>query len=170
MAWPALAEKAAQEVSEEDGALLLEPLSAGGAGEAPQVVHLPTAQAEAEFVLRHLQSAHRAGTPWGEMAVIYRDYYRDAKAIRKLLPRHGVPTVYFDDATHADDEDKVTLITMHSCKGLEYALVVIPAADRLAVGRELSAPEARLLYVAMTRATRELLLCGVAAPTTLAPQ
>ena len=170
MAWPALAEKAAQEVSEEDGALLLEPLSAGGAGEAPQVVHLPTAQAEAEFVLRHLQAAHRAGTPWGEMAVIYRDYYRDAKAIRKLLPRHGVPTVYFDDATHADDEDKVTLITMHSCKGLEYALVVIPAADRLAVGRELSAPEARLLYVAMTRATRELLLCGVAAPTTLAPQ
>ena len=171
MAWPALAEKAAQEVSEvKDGALLLEPLSAGGAGEAPQVVHLPTAQAEAEFVLRHLQAAHRAGTPWGEMAVIYRDYYRDAKAIRKLLPRHGVPTVYFDDATHADDEDKVTLITMHSCKGLEYALVVIPAADRLAVGRELSAPEARLLYVAMTRATRELLLCGVAAPTTLAPQ
>ena len=121
-------------------------------------------------MLRHLQAAHRAGTPWGEMAVIYRDYYRDAKAIRKLLPRHGVPTVYFDDATHADDEDKVTLITMHSCKGLEYALVVIPAADRLAVGRELSVPEARLLYVAMTRATRELLLCGVAAPTTLAPQ
>ena len=53
---------------------------------------------------------------------------------------------------------------------LIITLVVIPAADRLAVGRELSAPEARLLYVAMTRATRELLLCGVAAPTTLAPQ
>ena len=39
--------------------------------------------------------------------------------------------------------------------------MVIPATDRLAVGRELSAPEARLLYVAMTRATRELVLCGV---------
>lgn len=162
-AWPALAARdaAAEALDGDDGAPLLEPLSAGGAGEVPQVVQLPSAQAEAEFVVRHLQAAHRAGTPWGEMAVIYRDYYRDAKTIRKLLPRHGVPTVYFDDATHADDEDKVTLITMHSCKGLEYSLVVIPATDRLAVGRELSAPEARLLYVAMTRATRELVLCGV---------
>ena len=162
-AWPALAARDAlpEALDGDDGAPLLEPLSAGGAGEAPQVVQLPSAQAEAEFVVRHLQAAHRAGTPWGEMAVIYRDYYRDAKTIRKLLPRHGVPTVYFDDATHADDEDKVTLITMHSCKGLEYSLVVIPATDRLAVGRELSAPEARLLYVAMTRATRELVLCGV---------
>ena len=162
-AWPALVARdaAAEALDGDDGAPLLEPLSAGGVGEAPQVVRLPSAQAEAEFVVRHLQAAHRAGTPWGEMAVIYRDYYRDAKTIRKLLPRHGVPTVYFDDATHADDEDKVTLITMHSCKGLEYSLVVIPATDRLAVGRELSAPEARLLYVAMTRATRELVLCGV---------
>ena len=162
-AWSALAARDAlpEALDGDDGAPLLEPLSAGGAGEAPQVVQLPSAQAEAEFVVRHLQAAHRAGTPWGEMAVIYRDYYRDAKTIRKLLPRHGVPTVYFDDATHADDEDKVTLITMHSCKGLEYSLVVIPATDRLAVGRELSAPEARLLYVAMTRATRELVLCGV---------
>ena len=162
-AWSALAARDAlpEALDGDDGAFLLEPLSAGGAGEAPQVVQLPSAQAEAEFVVRHLQAAHRAGTPWGEMAVIYRDYYRDAKTIRKLLPRHGVPTVYFDDATHADDEDKVTLITMHSCKGLEYSLVVIPATDRLAVGRELSAPEARLLYVAMTRATRELVLCGV---------
>ena len=159
-AWPALAPT---EADSEDGVPRLEPLSAGGAGEVPQVVHLPSAQAEAEFVVRHLQAAHRAGTPWGEMAVIYRDYYRDAKTIRKLLPRHGVPTVYFDDATHADDEDKVTLITMHSCKGLEYSLVVIPGADRLGLPGEPSAPEARLLYVAMTRATRALVLCGVGA-------
>ena len=62
-AWPALAARdaAAEALDGEDGAPLLEPLSAGGAGEAPQVVRLPSAQAEAEFVVRHLQAAHRAG-------------------------------------------------------------------------------------------------------------
>ena len=149
--------------ADEDGIPLVLPQSAGGAGAAPQVVKLPTVKAEAEFVVQRLKEAHRAGTAWGEMAVIYRDYYRDAKLIRKLLPAHGIPLVYFEDATHADNEDKVTLITMHSCKGLEYPLVVIPATDRIQGAGELPVQEARLLYVAMTRATRELVLCGVEA-------
>jgi superfamily I DNA/RNA helicase len=50
---------------------------------------------------------------------------------------------------------------MHSCKGLEFPLVVIPGADRIKSAGELSPHEAKLLYVAMTRATRELVVCGV---------
>jgi superfamily I DNA/RNA helicase len=61
--------------------------------------------------------------------------------------------------TFADSEDTVKFLTMHSCKGLEFPLVAIPGASREAdEGRK--DEEARLLYVAMTRATRELLVIG----------
>lgn len=147
--------------ADDDGVPLLSPQSAGRAGAAPQVINLPTLKDEAEFVVKRLKEAHRAGTAWHEMAVIYRSYHRDAKMIRNMLSSHGVPVVFFEDATHADNEDKVMVITMHSCKGLEFPLVVIPGADRIKSAGELSPHEAKLLYVAMTRATRELVVCGV---------
>lgn len=148
--------------ADEDGVPLLMPQSAGRAGSAPQIVNLPSQKDEAEFIVKRLKEAHRNGIPWRDMAVIYREYERDVKLIRKLLPAYGVPLVYFKDATYANTEDKVTLITMHSCKGLEFPLVVIPGADKIKGARELVPQEAKLLYVAMTRATKELVLCGVA--------
>ncbi|QDX80689.1 DNA helicase II [Denitratisoma sp. DHT3] len=147
--------------ADDDGVPLLMPQSAGRAGMEPQIINLPTQKAEAEFVIQRMKDAHRSGIPWRDMAVIYREYERDAKLIRKLLPAHGVPLIYFRDATYANTEDKVTLITMHSCKGLEFPLVVIPGADKLKGTGELAPQEAKLLYVAMTRATKELVLCGV---------
>ncbi|HEY6898079.1 MAG TPA: 3'-5' exonuclease [Rhodocyclaceae bacterium] len=147
--------------ADDDGVPLISPQSAGRAGPVPQIINLPSLKDEAEFIAKRLKDAHRTGTPWRDMAVIYRDYHRDAKLIRKLLPAYGVPLVYFEDATYAADDDRVTLITMHSCKGLEFPLVVIPGADRIQTDDELSPQEARLLYVAMTRATRELVVSGV---------
>jgi hypothetical protein len=150
--------------ADDDGVPLLSPQSAGRAGAAPQVINLPSLKEEAEFIVKRLKDAHRAGTPWHDMAVIYREWGH-AKLIRNLLPAHGIPLVYFKDMTCAADEDKVTLITMHSCKGLEFPLVVIPGADRIQGSGELAPQEAKLLYVAMTRATRELVVCGVAKET-----
>jgi superfamily I DNA/RNA helicase len=144
--------------SDEDGVPLLIPQSAGRVGKKPQVINFPNLASEAEFVIKHLKNAHREGMLWREMAVIYRNYDR-AKLIRKMLPAHGVPVVYFEDANYTKDEDKVMLITMHSCKGLEFPLVLIPGAEKL--DKLLSQEqEAKLTYVAMTRATQELVLCG----------
>lgn len=150
--------------ADDDGVPLLSPQSAGRAGAEPQVINLPSLKEEAEFIVKRLKDAHRAGTPWHDMAVIYREWGH-AKLIRNLLPAHGIPLVYFKDMTCAADEDKVTLITMHSCKGLEFPLVVIPGADRIQGAGELAPQEAKLLYVAMTRATKELVVCGVAKET-----
>jgi len=47
---------------------------------------------------------------------------------------------------------------MHSCKGLEFPLVAVPGAGMPGVDEEREEENARLLYVAMTRATRELLV------------
>lgn len=63
-----------------------------------------------------------------------------------------------------DDEDRVTLITMHSSKGLEYDTVIIPDVNEGNVpqGKSLTdaaiEEERRVFYVAMTRAKENLIL------------
>jgi superfamily I DNA/RNA helicase len=47
---------------------------------------------------------------------------------------------------------------MHSSKGLEFPLVVIPGLGYMPHAKEDFAAEARLLYVAMTRAIEQLIL------------
>jgi len=54
--------------------------------------------------------------------------------------------------------DTVKLLTMHSSKGLEFPFVAIPGLGSLPKPGKDETEEARLLYVAMTRATEALLL------------
>jgi len=109
-----------------------------------------------DFVATHLKEAHKTGTPWSDMAVICRDY-GIGKPVLATLRKAGIPVTHQDDITFGEQEDTVKFLTMHSCKGLEFPLVVIPGAGR-AVDDGRKDEEARLLYVAMTRATRELVV------------
>jgi superfamily I DNA/RNA helicase len=52
----------------------------------------------------------------------------------------------------------VKLVTMHSAKGLEFPLVFVAGLQALPMRDEAIDDAARLLYVAMTRATHELVL------------
>jgi superfamily I DNA/RNA helicase len=54
--------------------------------------------------------------------------------------------------------DSVKVLTFHSCKGLEFPVVAIPRLKRPTPGTEKAKDEARLLYVAMTRAIDRLVL------------
>lgn len=148
--------------ADDDGVPLLAPQSAGRPGNAPEIVKLPNRFDENGFIAKRLKEAHRQGLAWQDMALICR-YNKDLESRGSVLEKLGIPTVSFRDATYSTSEDKVTLITMHSCKGLEFPLVVIPGTERIGGGDDLDSQEARLLYVAMTRATRELVLCGVEA-------
>ena len=76
-----------------------------------------------------------------------------------FIRKASIPVTYQDDITFAEKEDTVKFLTMHSCKGLEFPLVAIPGAGR-AVDEGRKDEEARLLYVAMTRATKELVVVG----------
>ena len=65
-----------------------------------------------------------------------------------------------------EDTDKISLMTMHSSKGLEYKVVFIIGADDESMPHSLShkniediEEERRLFYVAMTRAKNNLLIC-----------
>lgn len=63
------------------------------------------------------------------------------------------------DSRHYDPTaDTIKMMTLHSSKGLEFPVVVIPGLGRLPHRNEDPAEEARLLYVGMTRAIDRLIL------------
>lgn len=146
--------------ADEDGVPLLAPQSAGRPGREPEIVKLPSRYEENGYIAKRLKEAHRQGIPWRDMALISH-YNKDLEIRGSVLEKLGIPTIHFRDASYNSSQDKVTLITMHSCKGLEYPLVVIPGTERMGAKEDIDPQQAKLLYVAMTRATRELVLCGV---------
>lgn len=68
---------------------------------------------------------------------------------------------------YEETDDKVTLMTMHSAKGLEFPIVFLPGMDegifpgvRSLMEESRLEEERRLCYVAITRAKKELYLCN----------
>jgi hypothetical protein len=149
----------ADDAADDDGVPLLLPQSAGRSGKAPEIIQLPNSKAQGVYIAQRLKAAHQAGMAWRDMAVVYRADDYDFKPVLWKLESYGVPTIQHGDAHYASGSDKVTLITMHSAKGLEFPMVVIPSAQKIRQAAQTDAQEAKLLYVAMTRATQELLLC-----------
>lgn len=146
--------------ADEDGVQHLVPISGGRHGPAPLVVKLPHLRAESDYLIERLRAAHQDGLPWSAMAVIYHDYASVGKAVLAAFRRAGVPVTYFRDMKFSAGEDSVKFLTMHSCKGLEFPLVAIPGLGRTSDGDAAREERARLLYVAMTRATQQLILSG----------
>lgn len=148
--------------AEEDGIPRLVPISAGRHGKAPMVVKLPTLQSEGAWIADRLKEEHAKGTPWRDMAILYRHYDPVCKAVRTELRKGGIPNTWKDDVTFGESQDTVKLLPFHSSKGLEYPIVVIPGAGLLPTSDNADQEEARLLYVAMTRATSQLIVTGAA--------
>ena len=149
--------------AEEDGIPRLMPISAGRHGKAPIVVKLPTLKLEGEWIAERLKEAHANNVPWRDMAILYRHYDPVCKAVRAELRRAGIPNTWKDDVSFGEHQDTVKLLPFHSSKGLEYPIVVIPGAGLLPKPDEVNEEDARLLYVAMTRATSQLIVTGASA-------
>ncbi|MFL6119083.1 UvrD-helicase domain-containing protein [Actinophytocola sp.] len=108
---------------------------------------------------------------WGEVQdyVEHDQAGQDLKAIVKLVDTYGA-----DDIIHAvnrlseEDNARVTVSTAHKAKGREWDSVRIgsgftaPPVDEEGTQRALPAAEARLVYVAVTRARRRLDPAGIA--------
>ena len=147
----------------DDGVPRLVPISAGRHGEVPQLVRLPSLREEALWLAERLKAAHRVGTPWRDMAVLYRHWEPVGKTVNSVFRLAGIPLTWKDGIRFSDKQDTVKLLPFHSGKGLEFPLVAIPGVGTT----DSDEAEARLLYVAMTRATQTLLVTGTgAAPPT----
>lgn len=141
----------------DDGVPRLLPISAGQHGPKPLLIKLPTLKDEAKYIIERFNAAHGDGIAWKDMAVLYRNWDPVGKVINDALAAAGIPITNHKKIQFGDKQDSVKLITFHSSKGLEFPLVAIPDAS-IAKNGMASEEDARLLYVAMTRATRELLV------------
>lgn len=149
-----------EQAGEEDGVPLIAPQSAGRRGAIPELIRTDTAAAQLDVLIQQLRDEAAHGRSWGDMAVIYRNQWEGEK-LQQALERTGIPGSLADGSGKRAlfvVKDSVKLLTMHSCKGLEFPFVIIPGLGSLPKDGKDETEEARLLYVAMTRATERLLL------------
>ena len=145
---------------DDDGVPLIAPESAGRRGPLPELIRTDSAPAQLDALIAQLRDEHAHGRPWNEMAVIYRNNWEGEK-LHEALARIGIPSSLADERGKQAlfvVKDSVKLLTMHSCKGLEFPFVIVPGLGSLPHEGQREADEARLLYVAMTRATERLVL------------
>ena len=147
------------EEGDEDAPHLIAPESAGRHGATPTVIDCHSLQHEADLIASKIADLLANGHCPNQIAVIWRDY-ANAACIEKALRRKHVPlrtaASSRDKKTLFLGEPSVKLVSMHSSKGLEFETVFVSGLAREGKEDDDSTTEARLLYVAMTRAMTSL--------------
>ncbi len=143
---------------DDDGVPLVKPISYGREGDEPVVIRLPTLREEAWAIANHLHAAHQEGHAWGDMAILCRDY-PTMDACAAALRGKGVPMqVRKKSGDFRPNHDSVKVMTMKVSKGLEFPVVALSGVGLMPVNGEDEREEARLFYVAATRATQRLVI------------
>jgi hypothetical protein len=139
---------------------LVQPTTAGRRGALPVLIEARHAQEEATLLAQRLLAAQATGTPLDEMAVLCRTK-QQMRPIERALHEAGLAYQSMNGQAFRRfdwQQPSVKLLTFHSAKGLEFALVCVAGLHMLPLREETLEEAVRLLYVAMTRATRDLLL------------
>lgn len=147
--------------SDEDHVPLVEPHGSGRKGPLPYLKLCHSRDEEIAYIVHTLKRLNGEGMTWRDMCVACRSKAMTA-TLAQGLESAGIPVMRLIDKNeklHFDpNSDTVKIMSMHSSKGLEFPLVVIPGVGDLPGVTENVANEAKLLYVAMTRSTDKLLL------------
>lgn len=145
----------------EDGVPIVAPQSAGRRGAFPELLRCESDWHEWNCIVERIRDEQGQGRALNDMAVIYRSNSQ-AQRIERVLSGAGI--AYSSGASAKGRgalygaEDAVKIVSMHSSKGLEFGLVLIPGLGEMPRKGEDEADEARLLYVAMTRAIDRLVM------------
>lgn len=148
------------QAGDDDGVPLIAPESAGRRGAVPELIRANGANDEITTLISQIRDEQAHGRNLDDIAVLFR-HNRQGEQWRGALDRAGVSCRLADDKGKASlflVKDAVRVISMKSSKGLEFPLVIIPGLGQMPASGEDETHEARLLYVAMTRATERLVL------------
>ena len=152
---------AAQE-ADDDHVPIIAPESAGRRGSIPEIVFASNIWDETRIVAQRIKGAIADGSCPNEFGVLCRTKAAGELFSRQLV-RSGLPVRLMTDTSNRAGfaaEPAITVMTMHSSKGLEFESVFLPSLCDVAARRDLSGDdllqEARLVYVAMTRALNRL--------------
>ena len=107
-----------------------------------------------------LASAHQEGHAWGDMAVLCRKQAQRDEIARVLKARKLPHSVRKSSGDFDPLADTIKVMTMHASKGLEWPVVALAGVGQMPGENEDEKDEARLFYVAATRATQRLVFAG----------
>ncbi len=138
------------------------PASAGRHGPNPVLKQFRNFSEEARYIAGVYRKMHdERGVPWSSMCVVYCHRWM-GKEIADEFQRTMIPTSWLRDTSAKKKldvkEETVKLVTMHSSKGLEFETVAAAGVGYMGFEEEREASDAKLLYVAMTRAMDNLLV------------
>ena len=142
---------------------LIVPESARRHGPEPVVQLRAGIKDEIEYVARTIKSLHQRGMPLSDMCVLYRTSVV-GRVVATELGEQGVPIHWLsgrkEKSLYQKSDTRVSVMTLHSSKGLEFPFVSIVGTNELPHAKADESAEAKLLYVGMTRATEKLLVTG----------
>jgi superfamily I DNA/RNA helicase len=141
---------------------LVEPETAGRHGPPPVVKVFDDYESESKYIARIFRRMHdEQQIPWSEMCVTYRSNWMGEK-LSNIFMSEGIPCQWLGNQAakkkFKPGEDNIKLMTMHSCKGLEFPVVAVSGVGYMPSKGAAVVAEAKLLYVAMTRSTEKLLI------------
>ncbi|UUZ65700.1 NERD domain-containing protein/DEAD/DEAH box helicase [Polaromonas sp. P1-6] len=143
---------------DDDGIPLLKPISCGRDGQAPLIIRLPALRDESNKIAELLSDAHQEGHAWGDMAIICRHYSVMEECANALARRKLPYQVRKSSGDFKPSADTIKILTMHASKGLEFSMVALAGVGQMPAEGDDEHEEARLFYVAATRATHKLLI------------
>lgn len=131
------------------------PQSAGREGVLPELRSFKGEEAELAWIVERARALNKAGTAWKDMAILFR-YVKQGERFAQAVGRAGIPYELLQSNRYTPANDSLKILSMHSSKGLEFAVVFLPCLDAMPAPSQDVAAEAKLLYVAMTRAMERL--------------
>jgi len=147
------------EDNEEDSPVLIKPQSVGRHGAKPTFTRLSSFSAETKHICDRIGEYRDRGIAWNDIGIIYRSDFM-GRSLSRALKDVGIPVEWLNEDSNSKryhpEAQSVKLLTMHSSKGLEFPVVFIAGVGFMPNQSQAIADEARLLYVAMTRATEYL--------------
>lgn len=146
------------DAQDDDGVPLVQPVSCGREGQEPLIVRLPTHSHEPAKIAELLASAHQEGHAWGDMAILCRNHESMNQCAAALAHRRLPHRVRHKSGDFDPLADTIKIMTMHASKGLEFPVVAVAGVGQMPRDGEEPADEAKLFYVAATRATQKLVL------------
>jgi hypothetical protein len=145
---------------DDDGIPVVQPVSCGREGQEPLIIRLPNASDEPARIADILASAHEEGHAWGDMAVLCRKKVQMIEVARVLKARKLPHDVRKTSSDFNPLANTIKVMTMHVSKGLEFAVVAMSGVGQMPESGEDETEEARLFYVAATRATHKLAIAA----------
>ena len=150
----------AESISDDDHIPVIAPESAGGHGEAPVFRQFEHEDEALIYITKCVKKWLREGHPANEIGILA-PTNKSAEKISAIFEQEQIPNLCLvGQSRYAYDPAAplISILTIHSSKGLEFDTVIIAGIEKIQYVAEQLIDQVKLLYVGMTRAKQRLLI------------